>query len=261
MFFGLFGKDRWNGRTKVSGGKKARSRRTPPLTLECLEDRLVLSGLSNPAFALHSDNSLWEQTTTGWQLLSPANTISSVSAVTDGSGQADAFAIANNQTLWEYTPTGWRLLSGGNFRQVSAAVNASGDAVVFGVLGRRLSGAEFLMGIPPRRGGWSELSPAKPCCLSARPRTPRARPSHTPSLRTTTFGEDGPSGWALLSAGQFQQISAGVNATGQSVVYGLLSEIRCGKTTRPSAATAGGCCRLPTPFRPLPRPGQARFSR
>ncbi len=116
MFFGLFGKAHRNDRKLVSGGKRARRRRTPPLTLERLEDRLVPSAPANPAFSVHSDHSLWEQTTTGWQLLSPANTILSVSAVTNGAGQADAFAIAQQgQTLWEYTPAGWGQVSTGNF--------------------------------------------------------------------------------------------------------------------------------------------------
>ena len=122
---------------------------------------MVPSGTPNPAFTVNNDHSLWEQTTTGWQLLSPSNTISSVSAVTNGAGQADAFAIEHQgQTLWEYTPAGWSELSTGQFQQVSAAVNAAGQAVVYGVLNNHSLWEQNPANGTGLNVGWTQISPS-----------------------------------------------------------------------------------------------------
>src|SRR4051794_35156955 len=102
MSFELFSRKRRNGRNKACHVQKARPRRTVSLNLERLEDRMVPSATPNPIAILQSDNSLWEMTAGGTQLLSPAGTILTTSTVTDGSGNTDVFAISSDHTLWQY---------------------------------------------------------------------------------------------------------------------------------------------------------------
>ena len=115
--------------------------------LEALETRLTPSTTAVQTAVLKTDGELdLYNTQTGvFQLLSPAGTIGSVSAAKTASGQTVVFAVAidtdaggNLNTLWEYNAAngGWSEISTGYFQQVSAATNASGNAVVFGVLGQ-----------------------------------------------------------------------------------------------------------------------------
>jgi PKD repeat protein len=225
MFFGLFGRDRRNGRTKVSQGKTARARRTAFLNLERLEERLVPS-LAAPASlvsVLQADHSLWALTSAGEQQLSPAGTIVSTSTVTDGNGQTDVFAVASDRSLWEYGAAGWRNLSTGYFGQISAAVNAAGDAVVFGVLGDHSSAPNSLWQFDPKGGGWTELSPSHTVLSVSAVADSAGNDVAYAVTSDHNLWEHGPAGWSLLSAGSFQQVSAGVNAAGQSVVYAVLT--------------------------------------
>ena len=226
MFLGLFGRDRRNGRTKASAGKTARARRTASLNLERLEDRLVPSSAApaSPLSVLQADNSLWALTSAGAPRISPAGTIVSTSAVTDGAGQTDVFAVASDHSLWEHGAAGWRELSTGYFGQISAAVNASGGAVVFGVLGGDSAAPCSLWEYDPTGGGWTELSPSQ-TVLSV---SAVADSAGNDVAYAVTADHDlwchGPGGWSLLSTGSFQQVSAGVNSAGQSVVYAVLTD-------------------------------------
>jgi hypothetical protein len=69
-------------------------------------------------------------------LLSPAGTIASVSAITDSNGIDNCYAIVTaNNNLWRHTSNqGWSQLSTGSFQQVSAGLNAAGQAVSYSVL-------------------------------------------------------------------------------------------------------------------------------
>ena len=96
-----------------------------------------------------NDGSLWEQhvsfgLNTGWVQLSPAGTIQSISAVTDFKGNEWCYAIVTGaagaqyqNTLWLHGPAfpaGWVQISSGTFQQVSAGLNSSGQALMYGVL-------------------------------------------------------------------------------------------------------------------------------
>ena len=104
------------------------------------------------------------------QVLSRAGTILAVSAVQAGDAATDVFAITTGlagaqyqNTLWEFsTVTGWSLLSTGSFAEISAATNAAGQGVVFGVL---TDGSLYEQ--DPAKGLAS--TPASPCCRPAEP--------------------------------------------------------------------------------------------
>ena len=100
-------------------------------------------GQGEPGFA----NALFEQSSafgpvgldTGWQLLSAPGTVESISAITDHSGNDVVYAIwMGSNNLYEHSPAfsgnGWQQLSTGSFAQVSAGLNASGQAVSYSVL-------------------------------------------------------------------------------------------------------------------------------
>ncbi len=106
----------------------------------------VVFGVIGQANAEYAD-SLWEQSSafghigldSGWRLLSAAGSIQSISAVTDGAGNDVVYAIVvSGNNLYEHSPAfagdGWRQLSTGSFAQVSAGLNAAGDAVSYSVL-------------------------------------------------------------------------------------------------------------------------------
>ncbi len=95
---------------------------------------VVFGVLGQGAFSGYA-NSLWEFSNGGWRDLArglwPTHPICvpSVSAVGTAQGEV-AFAIAsNNQSLYEYTPSGgWSQMSTGTFQQVSAGLDANGQA-------------------------------------------------------------------------------------------------------------------------------------
>ncbi len=216
MFFGIFGKGRGNGNKRVSRRTPARRARTVSLNLEQLEERLQPSV---SAFLLQTDHSLLEQTSAGQTMLSPAGTILSISAATDSAGQADVFAVTSDRRLWEHTAAGWALLSTGSFQQISAARNAAGNTVVFAVLTNN-SLWEYSSQFS---GGWVMLSPAG-TILSVSAVTDSA--GHDDAFAVTTnynLWEHSPNnGWVQLSTSSFEQVSAGLNGSGQAVVYGVL---------------------------------------
>ena len=61
------------------------------------------------AFAVASDHSLWQFDKNAWQLLSPAGTINSVSAVAGA-----AFAVACDGSMWQHAPGDGRAVAGGD---------------------------------------------------------------------------------------------------------------------------------------------------
>jgi uncharacterized protein (TIGR03118 family) len=177
-------------------------------------------------FTLKTDGSLTQNDTGGGsQLLSPAGTIQSISAVTDGGALHDVFAITADRHLWEHTPAGWSLLSTGAFQQISAATNSSGAAVVFAVL----TDNSLWENNPAFGGsGWKNLSPAG-TILSVSAVTDQAGDDVAFAITAgRTLWEHSPAlpgnGWTELSSGSFQQVSAGRNAAGQAVVFGVLTD-------------------------------------
>jgi hypothetical protein len=117
------------------------------LQLEALETRLTPSATAVQTAVLKTNGELdlYNTQTGTFQLLSPAGTISTISAAQTASGDTVVFAVpqgtdasGNLHTLWEYDAAAgsWSEISTGYFQQISAATNAAGGAVVFGVLGQ-----------------------------------------------------------------------------------------------------------------------------
>ncbi|HVS39123.1 MAG TPA: autotransporter-associated beta strand repeat-containing protein [Gemmataceae bacterium] len=175
------------------------------------------------AFVLNTDHSLIQltpKTGTSTQL-APAGTILSISTVAAASGNVLFAVTALGNTMWEYS-TSWTEISPGSFQQVSAATDASGNAVAFGVLGP--GAGPYADSLWEYAGGtWNQLSPPG-TIASVSVVTTAAGPT---AFAIVTAGdnlwEHLPSGaWKQASAGSFAQISAGLNATGLAVVYGIL---------------------------------------
>jgi hypothetical protein len=102
------------------------------------------------AFALASDHSLWVYSAAGWAELSPAGTISALSA----SPNDVVFAVASDQSLWGHSAAGWSLLSpAGTILSAAAGADAAGGAEVFAVAADH-SLWQF------DQGAWRILSPA-----------------------------------------------------------------------------------------------------
>jgi FG-GAP-like repeat len=171
---------------------------------------------------LHTDGSLTEfDPSAGLQPLSPAGTILSISAITDGAGNADVYAVTSDHHLWEHTATGWAILSAGSFLQLSAATNAAGNAVIFAVLTDH-SLYENNPTFP--NDHWRLLSPAG-TILSISAVTDTAGNDDVYAVTSDThLWEHTPTGWTPLSSGAFQQVSAGLNAAGQAIVFGVLTD-------------------------------------
>jgi len=190
---------------------------------------------------LHTDGSLTEIDPSGVShLLSPAGTIRAVSTVLDVHGQTDVFAIITSSTptglmgaqydntLWEYTPSnGWSQQSSGAFQQISAALDANGESIVFGLLtnGSLWEQAHTFS----LDASWGMLSPNNTIqYISAV--TDAAGNDHVyviDSIHVTgyayTLWEHIPAGWRQDSSGQFSSVSAGLNSTGDAVAYGILT--------------------------------------
>jgi hypothetical protein len=171
---------------------------------------------------LKADGSLWQYTGgTGLQLLSPAGTILSTSAVTDAAGFTDVYAITADHHLWEHTVAGWAYLSAGSFLQLSAATNAVGNAVIFAVLtdNSLWENSSLFAG-----DHWRLLSPGG-TILSISAVTDAAGNDDVYAVTADqNLWQHGPAGWALLSRGSFQQVSAGLNGAGQALVFAVLTD-------------------------------------
>ena len=174
-----------------------------------------------PPAVLGADGSLSLLYPGGNQLLSPAGTIAAVSAVTDASGGTDVYVITTaGHTLWEHTSAGWAEISAGYFQQISAATNSAGNAVVFGILG---AGAgpyanSLWEDSSLNPGGWAMLSPGGTILSISAGLNDDV---YAITVAGNTLWEHTPAGWAELSSGSFQSISAGLNDTGQAVVYAV----------------------------------------
>jgi hypothetical protein len=188
---------------------------------------------------LGTDGSLIEFTpTVSGQALSPPHTIQKISTVQDGFGVTAVYAIVTgaagpqyNNTLWENYNGVWSQKSTGQFQQISAATAKDGSAVVFAVLADgSLWEQHTSAGVDT---GWAQLSPAgtvksisavtdvngnEECYAIV---TGAAGPQYNNTL--WLHGPAFPGGWVQISSGQFQQISAGLNAAGQALMYGVLT--------------------------------------
>jgi hypothetical protein len=177
-------------------------------------------------FFLKADGSLQQNSLgSGVQELSPAGTILSMSSVTDGNGQQVVYAIAAaGHSLWKHTFAGWTELSAGFFGQISAATNAAGAAVVFGIIG---SGDAISANSLWEFNGslWQELSGAGTIQSVSAVGTAQGETAYA----ITTLGHNlwrhtADGAWAQLSTGSFLQVSAGRNEAGQATVVGLLAD-------------------------------------
>jgi hypothetical protein len=192
---------------------------------------------------VHTDGSLTEFDSSGAShLLSPAGTIIAASAVTDGTDATVVFAITTGaagaqyqNTLWKFANGAWSEMSGGFFQQISAATNSTGQAVVFGVIGQgdavntnALFEQSNAFGPVGLNTGFRLLSPAG-TIQSISAVTDRAGNDVVYAIAASgnNLWEHSPAfsgdGWQKLSTGAFAQVSAGLNASGQAVAYGVLT--------------------------------------
>jgi hypothetical protein len=196
-------------------------------------------------FGVLADGSLWEYNPAfgnpgSWQMLSPAGTVLSVSAVTEPGGEV-AFAVTADHNLWEHNAAkagaapfksdGWAFISPGEFQSVSAATNAAGSAVAFGVLADN-SLWEFNPAFP-NPGHWQLLSPAGTVLAVSGVSGAGGEVAfavtadhnlweHNAGLAgAAPFKADG---WALLSTGTFQSVTATEADGEQPAVFGVLAD-------------------------------------
>ena len=143
----------------------------------------------------------------------------------------DTDAGGNLNTLWEYNAAngGWSEISTGYFQQVSAATNASGNAVVFGVLGQGAFTGFANSLWEYSNGGWKGLAQGSLAytphyVTSAAPWARRRVKSPSPSRPTTNRSGNTPrpEGWSHVSPGTFKEVSAGLDASGQADAFGLV---------------------------------------
>jgi hypothetical protein len=166
-------------------------------------------------------------------MISPAGTILAASAAVDGSGFEHVFAIvkgfdaATAGNLWEYTsgPTaGWAPRSVGHFQSISAATNAAGNAVVFGILSNG-NLWEYSSLFSPNTGFFGQLSNGSFLSISAVTDS-KGNDVVFAITADTNLWQHSPSilgGWVQLSNGSFTAISAGVDGAGQAEVFGILA--------------------------------------
>ncbi len=169
------------------------------------------------------------------QQISGPGTILAISTAQDSNGVTAVYAITTGaagaqykNTLWEFYDGSWSERSSGSFLQISATTSMDGGAVVFGVLTDHSLWEEHVaFGL---NTGWAELSTAGSIqSVSAVTDVTGSEWCYaivqTPGFAGTLWlhGPAFPSGWQELSSGSFQQISAGLNSSGQEIVYGVLS--------------------------------------
>jgi hypothetical protein len=167
------------------------------------------------------------------QEISAAGTIQAVSSTFDASFHNDVFAIVETPgfagTVWEFSDSfGWKEISSGSFKQISATTNASGQAVVFGVL----TDGSLWEQDPAGAGlnvGWTELSPAGTIqSVSAVTDSTGADVAfaiiQTPGFTGTVWEHTDAAGWVQLSSGSFRQVSGGRNAAGKAIVFAVLTD-------------------------------------
>ncbi len=165
--------------------------------------------------------------------ISPAGSIRAVVATIDASFNNDIFAISELPgyagTLWEYSDaSGWMEISSGSFAQISATTNASGQAVVFGVLADGSLWEQDPAGAG-RDVGWTRLSPAGTirsvgAVTDSTGAVVAVAISNLPGYAGTVWEHTDASGWQEESSGSFTQVSADLNASGQAIIFGMLSD-------------------------------------
>jgi hypothetical protein len=166
------------------------------------------------------------------QPISAAGSIKAVSVTLDSNGGTDIYVITTgfagaqyNNTLWAFVGGAWSERSSGSFKQISAATSSDGGSVVFGVLTDNSLWEQHLSNGTDT--GWTQLSPGG-TILSASAVTDGAGNEWCYAIVTTgnnlwLHGPAFPSGWQQLSTGSFQQVSAGLNASEQALMYGVLT--------------------------------------
>ena len=190
------------------------------------------SGHAN-VYAVLTDHSLWQSYnpfTGTWSNLSPAGTILSASAVTDGYDETDVFAVTSDSHLWEYKSfSGWSMLSSGSFQSISAGLNGNGAAVVYGVL----TDNSLWENNPAIGGnGWVNLSPAG-TILSV------SAAGYGEAFAITAdhhLWQHASSGWSLTSTGSFASLS-GENNYGTDEVFAVLADASLWEYQLPNMGT------------------------
>jgi hypothetical protein len=214
-----------------AGATPASASATLNVAVELVKDTAVV----------HTDGSLTEFDPSGAShLLSPAGTILAATTTLDASGATVVYAITTGKegaefqnTLWEYANGAWSEMSSGFFKQISAASNSTGQAVVFGVIGQgdaanALFEQSNAFGPIGLNSGWRMLSQAGTIqSISAVADGAGNEVVYAIVTSGHNLWEHSPafpgSGWQQLSTGAFAQVSAGLNAAGQAVAYSVLT--------------------------------------
>jgi hypothetical protein len=173
---------------------------------------------------LMADGSLVQISGGTVQTLSPAGTILAISAALDGAGNTDVFAITTaGHNLWEHTATGWWQRSIGSFQSISAATNAAGDAVCFGILSNG-NLWEYSSLFSPNTGFFAELSVGQFLSISAVTDSAGNDVVYAITADTNLWQHSPaiPGGWVRVSPGSFQAVSAGLNAAGQAEAFAIV---------------------------------------
>ncbi len=211
------------------------------LRLEALETRLTPSAaVAQTAVLLtNGELDLFNPQTGTFQTLSPAGTISSVSAAQAAGGPTAVFAIpqgadagGNAHTLWEYNAAagGWSEISAGYFQQISAATDANGNPVVFGILGQQTFAPAYVGSLwEYNGGGWQEVAGANlgssppqpgPVAFVSAVGTAQGPVAIAIAASDRSLWEFNASGqWTQISTGVFNQVSAGRDANGLADVF------------------------------------------
>ncbi len=171
------------------------------------------------------------------ETLSGQGTIKAASAVLDAGGKTVVFAIATgqqgaqyNNTLWKFDPsTGWTQQSTMLFQQISAATDASGRAIVFGLTttgalyeqsNTNVLNAGFTLQSPDGTIEYISAVTTKSGDDTVYAITTGALGAQ---YTNTLWRHSTATGWLQLSSGSFQQVSAGLNVAGQAEVFAVLT--------------------------------------
>ena len=172
---------------------------------------------------------LFNQSSGAISVISPGQTILSITTALNTAGQTVVYAIVTaNKSLWEYNQANsgapWTEISAGQFTQISGADTPQGNPVVFAVVAGGNSMWEF-------NGAWTPLAGVGVGAPSTQPgpvtqvsavSTPAGEVVFAITQTGSNVWRHTSSGWSQLSTGFFTQISAGINGLAQPVVYGIV---------------------------------------
>lgn len=192
------------------------------LTVEGVKQQTLTAtteGSSSVVFTIGADGKLYQHLdSTGWTVIGAANTVESISAVTQTNGTVVLFAQGTDGALSRYTVgAGWQGAIGasGTIQQISAGLAQSGQADVF-VIATGGGLAEW-----SASSGWRTLtdSPAGSAVQLSAVAVDRV---YVLTADGSVYGNDPSVGWFALTAPGFaRSISATDDGRGNDTVYAV----------------------------------------